>query len=68
MTFGVLISANVKLIYRNRQVLIWSLAFPLLFLVILGLSFGGNGGSAAAIGVVDHAQDEVSKLLLDELK
>lgn len=67
MTFGVLISANVKLIYRNRQALFWSLAFPLLFLVILGLSFGGNGGSAAAIGVVDHAQDEVSKLLLDEL-
>ena len=67
MTFRVLFSANVKLIYRNRQALFWSLAFPLLFLVILGLSFGGNGGSAAAIGVVDHAQDEVSKLLLDEL-
>ncbi|MCH7608282.1 MAG: ABC transporter permease [Chloroflexi bacterium] len=67
MTFAVLFSANVKLIYRNRQALFWSLAFPLLFLVILGLSFGGNGGSAAAIGVVDRAQDEVSKLLLDEL-
>ena len=67
MTFRVLFWTNVKLIYRNRQALFWSLAFPLLFLVILGLSFGGDGGSAAAIGVVDRAQDEVSKLLLDEL-
>ena len=67
MTFGVLFSANVKLIYRNRQALFWSLAFPLLFLVILGLSFGGDGGSPATIGVVDRAQDEVSERLLDEL-
>ena len=67
MTFGVLFSANVKLIYRNRQALFWSLAFPLLFLVILGLSFGGDGEVAATIGVVDRAQDEVSERLLDEL-
>ena len=59
MTFRVLFWTNVKLIYRNRQALFWSLAFPLLFLVILGLSFGGNGGSTAAIGVVDHTNTVV---------
>ncbi len=67
MTFLILLVANVKLIYRNRQALFWSLAFPIMFLVILGLSFGGDGGSAVTIGVVDRAQDEVSERLLDEL-
>ena len=67
MTFGVLLVANVRLIYRNRQALFWSLAFPIMFLVILGLSFGGDGGSTVTIGVVDRAQDEVSERLLDEL-
>ena len=67
MTFGVLLVANVKLIYRNRQALFWSLAFPVMFLVILGLSFGDDEGSTTTIGVVDRAQDEVSERLLDEL-
>ena len=67
MTFGVLFLANVKLIYRNRQALFWSLAFPLIFLVIFWLFFGGDQGSTTSIGVVDRAQDEVSERLLDEL-
>ena len=37
MTFFVLLGANLKLIYRNRQALFWSLAFPILFLFIFGL-------------------------------
>ena len=68
MTFGVLLVANVKLIYRNRQALFWSLAFPLIFLVIFGLFFGGDQASTVTIGVVDRAQDEVSERLLEELE
>ena len=68
MTFGVLLLANVKLIYRNRQALFWSLAFPLIFLVIFGLFFGGDQASTVTIGVVDRAQDEVSERLLSELE
>ncbi len=67
MTFLILLVANVKLIYRNRQALFWSLAFPLIFLVIFGLFFGGDQSSTVTIGVVDRAQDEVSERLLEEL-
>ena len=58
--------ANLKMIVRNRQALFWALAFPLIFVVVFGL-FNLDGSPNTAILVVDHAQDQVSRGLVDSL-
>lgn len=49
--FGQLIVANVKLVVRNRQTMIWSLVFPLLLMVLLGLFFGHETQSSTTVAV-----------------
>ena len=58
--------ANVKMIVRNRQALFWALAFPVVMLGIFGL-VGGFRSSTVTIGVVDYANDALSKRLIDSL-
>jgi len=56
--------AQLKIFIRNRQVLFWSLLFPLFFMVMFG-SFFGNGTSVSINGlVVDHDQTEASRLFI----
>jgi ABC-2 type transport system permease protein len=50
--FGQLISANTKLFVRNRQTLVWSLVFPLMLMVLLGLFFGHETQSSSHVDVV----------------
>ena len=50
--FGQLISANVKLVVRNRQTMVWSLVFPLMLMVLLGLFFGHATRSTSHVAVV----------------
>ena len=58
--------ANLKMIVRNRQALFWALAFPVVMLGIFGL-VGSFRGSTVTIGVVDYANDALSKRLIDSL-
>jgi len=48
---GALVVANLKLWVRNRQTLVWSLVFPLLMMVLLGLFFGHQASGATDIAV-----------------
>lgn len=50
--FGPLVAANLKLVVRNRQTMVWSLAFPLLLMLLLGLFFGHQGAGSTNVGVV----------------
>ncbi|MFC1935618.1 ABC transporter permease [Chloroflexota bacterium] len=59
--------ANIKMIYRERQALFWALAFPLIFLVIFGL-FNFEQGPSAELTIVDLANDEVSRGLVQGLE
>lgn len=61
--------ANLKMIMRNRQAMFWSMAFPLIFVVVFGVFFRGqsDGPSSIAIAVVDNAQDSVSSGIVDGL-
>ena len=54
------------MIVRNRQALFWALAFPVVMLGIFGL-VGGFRSSTVTIGVVDYANDALSKRLIDSL-
>ena len=62
-----LIVANLKMLVRNRQALFWAVAFPLIFVVVFGL-FQVGDFSTSSIGVVDDAQDPLSRQLVDQLR
>lgn len=52
--------AQLRLFGRNRQVLFWTLLFPVFFMVMLG-SFMGNGGGVSLNGIViDEDQTQAS--------
>ena len=45
--------ANIKSFYRNRAALFWTLAFPVIFVVLFGSIFSG-GNAHFTIGWVDQ--------------
>lgn len=53
--------ANLKLLFRNRQLLFWSLAFPLIFTAIFGLFFGKDMG----VGTVELINNSKSELAVN---
>lgn len=59
---------QLRIFMRNRQVLFWTLAFPIFLMVMLG-SFLGNGNSmSVTVGVVDQDQSSESKAFVAALK
>src|SRR5207253_5054144 len=53
---------------RNRQVLFWTLAFPIFLMVMLGSFLGNGNGMSVSIGVVDQDQSLQSKEFLFVVK
>ncbi len=58
--------ANLKMTVRNRQAIFWALAFPLIFVVVFGVLIR-DGASTTTIAVIDNAQDNVSRELVENL-
>src|SRR5262245_282993 len=46
--------ANLKSFIRDRAALFWTLAFPIVFVVLFGTIFAGGGGSDYRLGWVDQ--------------
>ena len=46
--------AQLRIFLRNRQVLMWTLIFPILLMSMLGLFLGKGNGISLTIGVIDH--------------
>ena len=61
-----LLVANLKIMLRDRQALMWALAFPIILVVVFGIFDVGNLGSAD-LGVVDLANTERSRQLQRDL-
>ena len=64
-----LTAANLKMTVRNRQALFWALAFPLMFVGFFALvgSFAESSGAGASAAVIDRAQDDFSRRLIETL-
>jgi ABC-2 type transport system permease protein len=45
--------ANIRSYLRDRAAVFWTLAFPLVFIVMFGLIFQGGGGTRLTLGWVD---------------
>src|SRR6056297_560874 len=67
ITLGIL-KALIKSRIRDKEALFWTLAFPIMFLIIFGLAFGGNSASSApgeadvmryAIFLSEELKDEI---------
>ncbi|TMF62223.1 MAG: ABC transporter permease [Chloroflexi bacterium] len=56
-----------KMYLRNRQVIFFNLFFPVMIVVIFGL-INGNGNVSVSMGVVDNAHNQVSQIVLTQLR
>ncbi|RLG12820.1 hypothetical protein DRN69_06405 [Candidatus Pacearchaeota archaeon] len=50
--FVQLLSVNLKAIYRQRMVLFFTLLFPLIFIGVFGLSYGGDGSTTRTMDLI----------------
>ena len=60
-TFRRLFAANLKSLLRDRMALFWFLAFPVLFTLLLGFIFSGNGEAAYKIGLAAPKGDVLAE-------
>ena len=60
---GPLTVANIKSYYRDRSALFWTLAFPVIFVVLFGSIFSSSGPSTFNIGWVDQDNSAASAQL-----
>ena len=59
--------SQLRIFLRNRQVLFWTLAFPIFLMVIMGSFLGNGNGISLSIGVVDLDQSFQSDEFLTTL-
>ncbi|MFQ3545594.1 ABC transporter permease [Halobacillus rhizosphaerae] len=56
--------AQLRIFARNRQVLFFTLLFPIILMLTLGSFLGDNGGTSISMAVIDHDGSTASKQLL----
>lgn len=56
--------ASVKEFVRDRGALFWTLAFPVLFIVLFGLIFSGNSSPSYTVGLVNEDSGQVGTALV----
>ena len=61
------IIAELKMFFRDRAALFWTLAFPTVMMVVFGLFNFGNF-EPPEVGIVDNAKNDASKVLVSVLK
>ena len=60
--------ADLKLLFRNKQSLFWSLAFPLIFTVIFGFFFGSGTLGTGTVAIVNQSSTTLSQGLVKNLQ
>ena len=60
--------AAMKEFFRDRAALFWTLAFPILFIVLFGAIFSGGGGANYTIGLVNQDGGPVGTALTSTFK
>jgi ABC-2 type transport system permease protein len=67
-TVGTLYIASLKEFIRDRGALFWTLAFPLIFIVLFGLIFTGGGSAKYNVGLVNQDNGQVGAELTGALQ
>ncbi len=55
--------ANLKMMFRNRQSLVWGLVFPLAFTFVFGAFFGSGSDSSGTIAMINDSDSAVAQSL-----
>ena len=63
----VLTVASIKMWTRDRAALFWNFALPIIFMSVLGVFNFGSFGTVN-LGVVDHADNDASRGLIEDLR
>ncbi|MDG4657074.1 ABC transporter permease [Ectobacillus antri] len=59
---------QLRIFMRNRQVLFWTLAFPIFLMVMLGSFLGNGNGMSVTLGIVDQDRSAQSRDMQQALK
>ena len=60
--------ANIKEFVRDRATIFWTLAFPLLFILLFGVIFNGGGSPNYTVGLVNEDTGQVGQALVSGFK
>lgn len=60
--------ANIKEFVRDRAALFWTLAFPLLFIILFGVIFAGPSAPNYTVGLVNQDNGPIGASLVDAFK
>lgn len=63
-----LYTASIKEFVRDRATIFWTLAFPLLFIVLFGVIFNGGGSPNYTVGIVNEDTGPVGQSLTSAFK
>ncbi len=61
--FSALVRANLRMHWRDKQAVFWSLAFPIMFMLLLGAAFGNLGNVDLKVAIVDEDHSSESAAL-----
>lgn len=68
-TIFALASKDLKLLWRDKMSLFFVLVFPVLYAILFGSVFGGDGETARmSIAIVDHDRSAQSRLFTEQLR
>lgn len=65
--FKKLFFADLKMMVRNRQALLWAFMFPIIFSLIFGFFFGKSANSGT-VALINNSTSEISKNYVSALK
>ncbi|MBP0724990.1 ABC transporter permease [Bacillus sp. RG28] len=60
--------AQLRIYFRNRQAMIWTLVFPFFFMIIFGLLFNDGNNATYSVKLVDLDQSQTSKQVVSILE
>lgn len=68
--FSKMFTAQIKMMFREKQVWFWNIFFPVILMVLFMIIFGGGSGDSfkATIAVVDSKPNATSTMLLGQLR
>ncbi|WP_028610070.1 ABC transporter permease [Paenibacillus harenae] len=68
--FAKMFTAQIKMMFRGKQVWFWNIFFPIILMVIFMIIFGGGSSDSfkAKIAVVDPQPNATSGMLLEQLR
>ncbi len=68
MNYSKMFLYELKMTYREREVIFWMLIFPVALMLILGFVFGSTGDIRISIGVVDLDGSPLSRAIVETLE